>query len=383
MLFASKKAVAVIAPLIWAIAYFGSASFLRGKTQIQDNDPLSKWRSHDYPGVQYVGRTRCAECHTYQASTQPETPMAHALEPVADCQVLSTHERLTFRNGPYSYEITRQRNGSTYTVTDGVKTISEPLLYCFGLGKVGQTYVFKHNGSFYETRVSYYPAVGGLDFTTSHSHQVPTSVDEALGRPVGPDEERGCFGCHAPAAVNESGLHLDSLIPGVTCESCHGPGGEHIAAVKARKLKDLHIFNPGKLNPNDLSQEFCGSCHRSFDNVMLMPKQGGLNNVRFQPYRIFNSHGHNSSDPRISCIACHDPHLKLEREAASYDSKCLACHLSSVTEARTDKRAAPPCPVSNRLCATCHMPKVDIPEMHFKFTDHWIRIARPNDPVPR
>jgi hypothetical protein len=29
------------------------------------------------------------------------------------------------------------------------------------------------------------------------------------------------------------------------------------------------------------------------------------------------------------------------------------------------------------------MPKVELPEMHFKFTDHWIRIARPGDPVPR
>jgi hypothetical protein len=29
------------------------------------------------------------------------------------------------------------------------------------------------------------------------------------------------------------------------------------------------------------------------------------------------------------------------------------------------------------------MPKVELPGMHARFTDHWIRIARPNDPVPR
>jgi hypothetical protein len=29
------------------------------------------------------------------------------------------------------------------------------------------------------------------------------------------------------------------------------------------------------------------------------------------------------------------------------------------------------------------MPKVELPEMHYKFTDHWIRVVKPNAPVPR
>jgi hypothetical protein len=29
------------------------------------------------------------------------------------------------------------------------------------------------------------------------------------------------------------------------------------------------------------------------------------------------------------------------------------------------------------------MPKVDLPEMHYKFTDHWIRIVKPGETVPR
>ena len=34
-------------------------------------------------------------------------------------------------------------------------------------------------------------------------------------------------------------------------------------------------------------------------------------------------------------------------------------------------------------CATCHMPKVELAGMHASFTDHWIRIAKPNEPIPR
>jgi hypothetical protein len=72
----------------------------------------------------------------------------------------------------------------------------------------------------------------------------------------------------------------------------------------------------------------------------------------------------------------------LERDAAFYDSKCLACHLTRSGDAKTPSRSAAACPVSKQQCAKCHMPKVELPEMHFKFTDHWIRIVRPNDSIP-
>jgi Cytochrome c554 and c-prime len=379
-----KKALVVVTFTIGTIIWVGSSIFGGGQKAAPDNTPLSDWRpSRDPSGIHYLGSSKCAECHKDKALTQLGTPMAHALEPAADCQVLTAHPQLTFRNGPYTYQITRQGSRSIYSVTDGEKTISEPILYCLGRGKVGQTYILRHNGLFYESRISYYQPIQNLDFTIGQPRLVPTSVEEALGRPLGSDEARDCFACHAPSAVVESQLHLDPLIPGVTCEACHGPGERHVAAVTANGSKESQIFNPGKMDPFSLSQEFCGTCHRSFDQVMLMPGQGGVNNIRFQPYRMFNSRGHNKIDARTSCLACHDPHDKLEHNAVFYDSKCLACHLKSPGEARTDRRAAAACPVGKQQCSTCHMPKLDIPGTHFKFTDHWIRIVKPNEPVPR
>src|SRR2546423_6963178 len=37
---------------------------------------------------------------------------------------------------------------------------------------------------------------------------------------------------------------------------------------QAHDLKDKHIFNPGNMSPDELSQEFCGSCHRSAEQVI-------------------------------------------------------------------------------------------------------------------
>ncbi len=119
-----------------------------------------------------------------------------------------------------------------------------------------------------------------------------------------------------------------------------------------------------------------------FEKALLMPKQGGMNNLRYQPYRIFSSRGH-SGDPRISCVACHDPHDKLAEDAAFYDSKCLACHLTTRGQAKTALRSAPACPVSKQQCTTCHMPKIELPGAHGKFTDHWIRIVKPGELAPK
>jgi hypothetical protein len=98
---------------------------------------------------------------------------------------------------------------------------------------------------------------------------------------------------------------------------------------------------------------------------------------------MFNSRGHNTNDPRISCLSCHNPHEKLQKDTAYYDQKCLACHLTTAKEAKTERRRDAPCPVSTKKCATCHMPKVELPGMHAEFTDHWIRIVKPGEPVPR
>jgi hypothetical protein len=75
---------------------------------------------------------------------------------------------------------------------------------------------------------------------------------------------------------------------------------------------------------------------------------------------------------------------------AFYDPKCLACHRSQASlksEALAKKEAQEgrnnkPCPVAERQCTSCHMPKVEVPGTHFKFADHRIRIVRSGEPFP-
>ena len=322
--------------------------------------------------------------------------MAHALQSAADSQVLRTHPRMTFRAGRFSYEILSDGRQSIYRVTDGSETLAEPILYAFGDAYVAQTYVFRRGGKLQEGRVSYYTAIDGLDLTMGDVLNPPPSLEEAAGRDISGDEAGNCFSCHGTGALSNSKLAFDQLIPGVTCEACHGPGEGHAMGKLLETGGDALTFNPKTLDPETLCQEFCGACHRGVYDVAMNPDLGGLNNVRFQPYRLFNSRGHDPKDPRFACTVCHDPHEDLKHGETAYDANCTVCHLplgakrssADDPDAGTDRGQPVPssayksCPVGKERCVGCHMPKVEIPGAHFKFTDHRIRIARAGDPYP-
>jgi hypothetical protein len=183
-------------------------------------------------------------------------------------------------------------------------------------------------------------------------------------------------------------LDLEKMTPGIRCEACHGPGGRHVETARKNEASADLIYNPASLSGDQLSQDFCASCHRGNDEFGLLQSME-INNVRFQPYRVFHSKCY-SDDKRISCTACHDPHGPLVTDASYYDAKCTACHaVKGKAELRTKAKPAPaakatepPCPVAAKDCVSCHMPKLGPPAAHFKFTDHYIRVVKPDEAYP-
>jgi hypothetical protein len=303
--------------------------------------------------------------------------MARALLLPGANPALKEHPKLTFHKWAYTYTVETQNDKSTYNVTDGTHTISLPIQWSFGEG--AQTWILERDGKRYESLVSYYPQISGLDITTGDEGVVPHTLEEAMGRPLGETDTQACFGCHTSNSAPKGKLDLTSLEPGLTCEHCHEGASTHLVdAIQGqfdtapRKLKDL--------STEDLSN-FCGQCHRSWELVVRSHWRGVVN-VRFQPYRLANSKCFSGTDPRISCIACHDPHQDVVRELSAYDSKCLACHASSARPTSLPPADAKACPVAQSDCASCHMPRVTLPDGHMVFGDHQIRVVKPGEPYP-
>lgn len=332
-------------------------------------------------GIRYVGSKVCASCHLTESAVQPDTPMAQTLSKAADCRILQTHPRLTGQLGRFSYQIVTAGGKSAYSVSDGVHTTTQTLVWAVGEGRGGQSYLYQRAGVFYEARVSYFNELNRLDLTLGHPRDEPPGLEEAAGRPLGDSDVLKCFNCHSTGAEGELGLQLAHRTPGITCEKCHGPGAAHVAAVQSGKLHDLHIFNPGRMTVDQQVYNFCGSCHRNAFDV-ADNKASGIATIRFEPYRLVLSRCYDSRDPRIACTACHDSHQQMPQSAAFYDEKCLACHAGPHRPPTAGKAIAAQCPVSSENCVTCHMPKLELPGDHFKFADHDIRIVKAGETFP-
>jgi predicted CXXCH cytochrome family protein len=318
------------------------------------------------------GDSACAVCHAQQTAHFQATPMAQALETVDRCEILRNHPDLQFQEGPYHTQIKREGDRSLITVTRGAETFTIPILYALGHGKAGQTYVFQYDGAIYESRASFYNALSALDLTIGDSATKPQTIVEAAGRRLAPVDAANCFGCHSNGGVSGGSLHLESVVPGVGCQSCHGQVEKHVTAVRAGNVAAAKLPHLADIAAEDMA-ELCGRCHRTWAQVAQIGMRGP-NTVRFQPYRMTNSKCYDVDDQRIRCTACHDPHGSLNTNLASYDSKCAACHATALH--------TKVCPVAKDNCVACHMPKIDLPGAHAQFTDHQIRISRAGEPYP-
>jgi hypothetical protein len=335
----------------------------------------------------YAGTAACISCHSGIWSTQKTTPMANAAPRASESGILHSHPKMDFSVGRFHYDLRTNANESHYTLTDGQQTLTYPLLWAFGIGRVGQSFLFKkEDGDFYEARVTYFAPLKALNFTPGRALLSPKNAEEAMYRKVGPAEVSKCFACHTTASMFDGQLDEKNLTPGVSCEACHSPGAKHVAAMQAAKLSGIAdsgpsmIFNSAKLQPAD-SVDFCGACHSTFWDVKLTGVTG-VSSARSQPYRLESSKCWGQGDARLTCIACHNPHLQLETDDAAYDHVCLSCHVSVVGGKKTADHPGAACPTATKNCASCHMPKVLVPEMHADFTDHRIRLAKPGEPYP-
>ena len=166
-----------------------------------------------------------------------------------------------------------------------------------------------------------------------------------------------------------------------TCETCHGPGADHvdgggdkskIFSFKDAKPKDInercltcHSSSADHLNfsrsahsENDLSCLSCHSSHKGLVNqFLLIQAQPGLCYTCHQKIKPqFNMPFHHRvEEGLINCSDCHNPHGgfigKQLRSAAARDSVCYTCHADKQGPFVFEHLA-----IKTEGCITCHSP---------------------------
>jgi len=238
-----------------------------------------------------------------------------------------------------------------------------------GSGVRGQSYLSWKGDQLFELPVSYWS--DGHRWINSPGYENGT-MD--FSRPVLPR----CLECHATYIRQRSSNPLgdtydhESLIVGVSCETCHGPGRDH--ADRERKAAANSVTTvPGILNPASLSRDrqvdICALCHNGLRDEQLAPSfsftPGEELSKFLQPdsdqlAQTPNVHGNQVGllkrsrcyllSPKMNCSTCHNIHAP-ERPAAEYSARCLNCHQIKSCDMSKSMGAK-----IAEDCIDCHMP---------------------------
>jgi hypothetical protein len=307
----------------------------------------------------YVGNEACRPCHTaefdrHQASRHSKTlrPMRRAaLGAVcpAPGQINRSQYALKEEDGQFYFEVSVPGMPDKYQLW--------PLDYAFGSGRTGLSFVSMLEGhNVVEMKMSYFPRDGVWRVTPGQKLDNPA----AAGNLGNLQQSRRCLGCHIIAMSRNTFVPRPEFF-GVGCESCHGPGRAHIAAVKAG-ASDLRMAALERQGGRELN-ELCGKCHQTQKDVEGSAMLARMT-YRFQPYGLMLSRCFRESGQRLSCLTCHDAHNDVSTDPAAYVRACLSCHASSPKDAPLARRGdgrGKVCPVNATSdCIRCHMPRREV-----------------------
>ncbi|MBK6281575.1 MAG: ammonia-forming cytochrome c nitrite reductase subunit c552 [Draconibacterium sp.] len=208
-----------------------------------------------------------------------------------------------------------------------------------------------------------------------------------------------CYSCHVSQLQTNFDLTTDTYNstwnePGINCETCHGPSGNHVRIFKNAKegeeQKELGLISTSVFTP-DQHNWSCAPCHakmhpitpsympgeKFFDNYDLTV----LNNTDFYPdgrdlgenytytgwmMNVCNDNG------QLHCVMCHTSSGR-DRFKDKPNDACIKSHAQRISDffAHSGHEAGSP----GAVCINCHMPKTVFGNMNR--SDHSFRPPMP------
>jgi tetratricopeptide (TPR) repeat protein len=335
----------------------------------------------------YVGSARCAPCHREIHRAYDGTRHTRSFH--HDGGLLE----LPMPDGPLAdpddpkvtHTLARQGQRIEVQTKAGDRVFQMVVAYAFGTPRRYLTMIGRDEQQNYRAlRLSSYQTATGVGWgRTSGDVGRGEAIDDVRGQKIElRDGVVRCLYCHVTQSRDyrdpppEGGPGPEARDPGIGCERCHGPVGNHVQAIEA-DFPDRAIINVASA-PAETSIASCAECHIVGSRSVIESAPEDPTFARSPGLTLTFSRCYTSSSGGMTCLTCHDPHREAEHSASFYEAKCLTCH-ARPAEAPVAKPAGrrATCPVSPAQdCLGCHMPKVPFPDLHTSLTDHSIRVRK-------
>ncbi|KAA5541768.1 C cytochrome precursor [Roseiconus nitratireducens] len=355
--------------------------------------PADEPPQHANPG--YVGPQSCQECHpqyyqSFQSTAHYRTTRPCSPETI-DGSFVEGQNVLRTKEPNLAFEMLRRDDQFFQRVRFFDWHFEVPMQIITGSSKMAQTYLYWHGDGLYQHNVTH--LTEGDKWINSPGY---IDGDAAYARPV----PARCLDCHMTyfdyrAPPNH--YTPNSIIFGVTCERCHGPGEAHVQFHQQHpEQKDAHeIVLPSELS-RQRQLDICGQCHAGSTRLRGEPFQFRPGDELTQYYTpppegsdAANSvHTSNQADrmaesecfrqSEMTCTDCHNPHENERGNMRLFSDKCLQCHQTESCH------FTPPGGIDLAdNCIDCHMPTRPTEDLRLRsiagdvfpsLRDHFVRV---------
>jgi hypothetical protein len=202
-----------------------------------------------------------------------------------------------------------------------------------------------------------------------------------------------CYNCHVSQLSTNYDEKTDSYHtvwaePGINCETCHGPGSEHVRVCKeapqGQPPRDLKIISTKIFTPEQ-TNSLCATCHTKAQPITATFQPGSryfdhLGLVTLE-HRDFYPDGRDLGENytytlwrmspcvksgQLDCVHCHTSSGRYRFQGEEANDACLPCHEARVKNAAAHTHHAGDSEGSK--CVACHMPMTEFARM--RRSDH-------------
>ncbi len=381
------------------------------------------------PEPTFVGGANCASCHAKETQAWRGSHHDLAMQEASEQTMLGDFDHAKFAQAGVTSSFFR-RDGRYFVNTDGPdgKLADFEIRYTFGLQPLQQYLIEFPDGRLQALGVAWDArpkGEGGQRWFHLYPNEKLRAGDRLHWTGIDQNWNYQCAGCHSTnlrknydAATNRFKTTWTDI--DVNCESCHGPGSNHVAWAKKEagwerfggKGKGLPVVlderhgiqwtidsstgNAARSTPRESRREIevCAVCHARRgqftdqgihgkplgDTHQVATLQAGLyfpdGQMRDEVYNHGSFLQSRMNAKGVTCSDCHEPHS--QKLVAPGNGVCAQCHLAARYDAPSHHHHA--AGSKGAECATCHMPVrryMVIDPRH----DHSMRIPRPDRAV--